>query len=106
MNESIEHVAKLLKKARKTKGLSQRALSLKAGIPQSHISKIENGAVNLRLSSLIELNRVLGLELMLIPQKAASATKIISDSFRSSPALDKTKPATPHNRMYQLDDED
>lgn len=80
MRESIAHIAKQLKEAREAKGLSQRGLSAKAGIPQSHISKIENGAVNLQLSSLIELSRVLGLELMLVPQKAAPAAKSLARS--------------------------
>ena len=55
MSYATEHIAESLKAARERKGLSQRALSAKAGVPQSHISKIENGAVDLRLSSLVEL---------------------------------------------------
>ena len=58
MNYAIEHIARTIKAARETKGLSQRALSEKAGVPQSHISKIESGAVDLRVSSLVELGRV------------------------------------------------
>ncbi len=71
------HIAKLLKTARERKGLSQRALSAKAGVPQSHISKIENGAVDLRLSSLVELARVLDLELALVPRKKLPAVRAI-----------------------------
>ena len=91
MHESIAHIAEQLKQARAAKGLSQRALSAKAGIPQSHISKIESGAVNLQLSSLIELSRVLGLELMLVPQKAAPAAKsvVISAAGQSQRATDR-----------------
>lgn len=42
MNESILEFASILKNARKTKKLSQRGLSELAGVPQSHISNIEN----------------------------------------------------------------
>lgn len=80
MQESIKHIAEQIKVARENKGLSQRALSKKVGIPQSHISKIENGTVNLQLSSLIELARVLDLELMLIPKKNSKATLSLNKS--------------------------
>ena len=46
-----------LKSARTAKGLSQRALSERTGVPQSHISKIEGGGTDIRLSSLTELAR-------------------------------------------------
>ena len=69
MTYSIEHIADKLKTARESKRLSQRALSEKVGVPQSHISKIENGAVDLKLSTLIELSRALDLEVMLVPRK-------------------------------------
>lgn len=77
MDYVAENIANKLKAAREKKGLSQRALSEKAGVPQSHISKIENGAVDLRLSSLVELARVLDLELMLVPRKFVSAVQSI-----------------------------
>jgi transcriptional regulator with XRE-family HTH domain len=73
MSHATQQLGNTLKAAREAKGLSQRALSDKAGVPQSHISKIENGAVDLRVSSLVELGRVLDLELMLVPRKATSA---------------------------------
>ena len=68
MKYSVEHIGTILKNARLEKGLSQRALSVKSGVPQSHISKIESGLVDLQTSSLIELSRVLDLELMLVPR--------------------------------------
>ena len=46
MSYESEKLAATLKAAREKKGLSQRALSAHAGVPQSHISKIESGAVN------------------------------------------------------------
>ncbi len=75
MDHSIQHIAQALKKARQAKGLSQRALSRRVGIPQGHISRIENAAVDLTLSSLIQLSRALHLELMLVPRKLIPAVQ-------------------------------
>jgi transcriptional regulator with XRE-family HTH domain len=77
MSYATAHIASTLKNAREAKGLSQRALSKLAGVPQSHISKIENGAVDLRLSSLVELARVLDLELTFVPRKSVPAVRSI-----------------------------
>ena len=75
MGYQTEVVVHSLKVARESKQLSQRALSKKVGITQSHISKIENGAVDLQLSNLIELARALDLEVMLIPRKLVSTVQ-------------------------------
>jgi transcriptional regulator with XRE-family HTH domain len=100
MNYAIAHIAEQLKAARQAKGLSQRTLSQLAGVPQSHISKIENGAVDLRLTSLIELSRVLGLELTLVPRKALPAiNSIIRSSERTDENVGMVRPA------YSLDGE-
>jgi len=100
MNYTLTDIAKKLKAERKAQGLSQRALSKLVGVPQSHISKIENGMVDLRLSSLIELARVLGLELTLVPRKALPAVQsIIRGSVRSS----KTESV---RSAYALEDDD
>ena len=85
MEYTITHIANKLKAARESQGLSQRALSKLAGVPQSHISKIENGTVDLRLSSLIELARALNLELTLVPRKVLPAVKSIVRSSVSHP---------------------
>ncbi|WP_303672901.1 helix-turn-helix domain-containing protein [Vampirovibrio chlorellavorus] len=65
MNELIQ----ILSRARKRIGLSQAALGQKLGMPQSHISKIEKGEVDLRLSSLIDMARLLGLDLLIVPRE-------------------------------------
>ena len=84
MTYATEHIAPTLRSARETQGLSQRALSAMAGVPQSHISKIENGTVDLRVSSLVELARVLDLELILVPRKAVSAVHAVARSRAAS----------------------
>lgn len=78
MNYEIEHLAQQLKSARLAKGMSQRALSRETQLPQSHISKIENGNVDLRLSSLVAIARVLGLELILVPRKSLPAVESVT----------------------------
>jgi len=80
MTYASEHIAAALVDARKRKGLSQRELSKRSGVPQSHISKIESNIVDLRLSSLASLAYALDLELTLIPRKAAPAVRSISRS--------------------------
>ena len=66
-------------------------MSEKAGVPQGHISKIENGAVDLRLSSLIELARVLDLELTLVPRKTVPAIQSIVRSSEGSASRSAAK---------------
>ena len=82
---STEHIADMLKSAREGKGLSQRALSEQTGVPQGHISKIENNTVDLRASNLVKLARVLELEVVLAPRKAVPAIQsIVRDNVESN----------------------
>ena len=94
MDYNIEEIIQVIKKARQNKGLSQRALSAKAGLPQSHISKIEQGDVNIKMSTLIDLARALDLEIKLVPRKLVPAVNSITRQS-SSP--------TP---AYSLEDDD
>jgi len=77
MNYMTEPITQALKNAREACGLSQRELSVKTGVPQSHISKIENDAVDLRVSSLAALAHALGMQLVLVPRKNVSAVNAI-----------------------------
>lgn len=83
MSYASENIAEALKEARENKGLSQRELSARSGVPQSHISKIESNAVDLRLSSLASLAHALDLELTMIPRKSAPAVRSIVRSTGS-----------------------
>jgi len=80
MKYAITDIAEKLKATREAKGFSQRKLSQLAGVPQGHISKIESGNVDLRVSSLIELTRALGLELTLVPRNTLPAVNTIAKS--------------------------
>jgi transcriptional regulator with XRE-family HTH domain len=84
LSYAIEEFSEQLRAAREKKGLSQRELSALAGVPQSHISKIENSGVDLRISSLAAIARALDLELTLVPRKALPAVKSVSRSVTQS----------------------
>jgi transcriptional regulator with XRE-family HTH domain len=88
MKDSIQELAHTLKAARDNKGLSQRALGKLAGVPQGHISKIEAGEVDLRVSSLIELARALDLEVTLVPRRTLPAIESVVNLNRA-PISDK-----------------
>ncbi len=100
MTYETEHIASELKQAREAKGLSQRQLAKLSGVPQSHISKIEANAVDLRLSSLVTLARTLDLEVTLVPRKAIPTVRSILLGMANPEGKQASRPA------YSLDDED
>ena len=75
MGAGIEEIAVRVREARIAKALTQKELGQRVGLPQSHISKIEKGAVDLKLSSLVEIARALDLEITLVPRKALPAVE-------------------------------
>jgi transcriptional regulator with XRE-family HTH domain len=75
MSAGIDEIAASIHAARQAKALTQKELGQRVGLPQSHISKIEKGAVNLQLSSLVEIARALDLEVILVPRKALPAVE-------------------------------
>jgi transcriptional regulator with XRE-family HTH domain len=73
MNEII----KQLKQARQERKLKQSELGSKLGLPQSHISKIEKGGTDPRLSTVEDMARLLGQELVLVPRAMLPAIRAI-----------------------------
>jgi HTH-type transcriptional regulator / antitoxin HipB len=68
-------------KARRDHGWSQRELAGKVGLPQVHISAIETGKVAPRYNTLLDLVRVLGFDLVLVPRSLVPAVQsLIRDS--------------------------
>lgn len=74
---ALGDIASSIKAARLAKGWSQRELSSRASVVQPQISRFENGAVDLHLSTLVELARTLDLELKLIPRTALPAVTAV-----------------------------
>jgi len=100
MSYSTQYIAQQLKEARENRRISQRELSTRSGVPQSHISKIEGGNVDLRLSSLVAIARALELEFVLVPRKYLSAVNSIVGSASSENG------GQPHRPAYSLDVEE
>jgi predicted transcriptional regulator len=78
MGHSVSHWVEQLKLARKRKGLTQAELGKKVGLPQSYISKVEGGSIDIRLSSLLEMARALELEPMLVPRQIVPAVQSLT----------------------------
>jgi transcriptional regulator with XRE-family HTH domain len=73
-------LVQILKRAREDKELTQTALAEKLGLNQSSIAKIESGQVDLPTSRFVEMARVLGLEVVLIPKEKAGAIQALLKS--------------------------
>lgn len=64
---SVHSIAQKLKRARVEKGLTQSALAKILNVPQSYIAKIETGNTDLRSSTLLEITKLLDLEIIFVP---------------------------------------
>jgi len=96
--DQIHPIVAALVSARQRAGLSQRALGAKVGISQSHLSKIERAAVDPQVSSLVEIARALGVELMLVPKQLVPAVQALEREAQAG--------GSPQRRAYRLDDSD
>src|SRR6266849_10373854 len=66
-----------LKEARKSRGWSQAELGQRSGLPQMHISGIETGKIVPRFDTLLDLVRVLGYDLLLVPRSLAPGVQAL-----------------------------
>jgi transcriptional regulator with XRE-family HTH domain len=57
-----------LRAARQSRSWSQAEVGRRVGLPQMHISGIESGKVVPRFDTLLELVRVLGYDLLMVPR--------------------------------------
>ncbi|CAN5603986.1 hypothetical protein BH11CYA1_BH11CYA1_46860 [soil metagenome] len=70
--ETIQPTISSIANARKAKSLTQTELGRKLGLPQSYVSRLESGGLDIRLSTTIEIARYLGFEVMLVPKTMAT----------------------------------
>ncbi|KGF68053.1 XRE family transcriptional regulator [Hoeflea sp. BAL378] len=84
MAYKTEHITQQLRSAREARKMSQRELSARSGLTQSHISQIERGTMEPGLDSLVDVARALDLEIVLAPKKLMPAIRSILDSIATS----------------------
>ena len=64
-----------IKEARLKRGWGQRELAAHVGLPQPHISAIESGNIVPRFDTLLDLVRVLGQDVLLVPRALVPAVQ-------------------------------
>lgn len=74
----MSDIIKSIKALRAQKGFSQAELGQKLGLPQSHISKIEKGGADPRLSTVADMARLLDAELVLVPRELATKVEAMA----------------------------
>lgn len=70
--------------ARQERGWSQAELGRRVGLPQVHISAIENGKVVPKFNTLLDFVRVLGYDLLLVPRSLVPAVQSIVRDHRQA----------------------
>jgi transcriptional regulator with XRE-family HTH domain len=89
-------------KARRERGWSQAELGRQVGLPQAHISGIETGRVTPRLDTLLDLVRVLGHDLVLVPR---ALVPMIQALERDHGSPDSGGPEAAERPLYEPDED-
>lgn len=76
-NETLQAIGNAFAKARLTAGLTQEQLAELAGISRPRYRDIEKGTVAARATTLTNIARALGLEMVLIPQALLPALQAL-----------------------------
>jgi HTH-type transcriptional regulator / antitoxin HipB len=92
-----------LRYERERQGLSQVQLGQHLGVPQSQITRIERGASDIRLSTLLEVAHALGLEPVLIPKSLLPAVRHL---LRKQQGGVESTVTTPPRRLLGSEPED
>jgi transcriptional regulator with XRE-family HTH domain len=82
LNRLPEELRQELKQARLKRGWSQLELGERVGLPQVHISAIENGKTVPRYDTLLDLVRVLDRDLVMVPRALVPAVQALIRDYR------------------------
>ncbi len=99
-SEAIYQLGRLLLHARKQAGLTQEQVAERAGITRPRYRDIEQGDAAARATTLINVARALGMELMLIPQAMVPGVNALL-----RPSDDEDRPAFTTDMNDDDDDE-
>ena len=86
-----------IKQTRRKRGWGQRELAAKVGLPQPHISGIESGQIVPRFDTLLDLVRVLDLDILLVPRALVPAVQSLVRAER--------EPESAERPLYAADEE-
>lgn len=87
-----------IKQARAKRGWGQRQLGLAVGLPQPHISAIESGEIVPRFDTLLDLVRVLDLDLLLVPRTLVPAVQSLIRA--------QNEPESEEKPLYAIDEDE
>lgn len=76
-SELLDELGGLLRQARLVAGLTQEQVADLAGISRPRYRDIETGAAAARVTTLMNVSRALGLEMMLVPQAMVPAVRAL-----------------------------
>ena len=86
-SDALLDIGRLLKATRKTRQLTQEQVADMAGISRPRYREIEAGSRAARTTTLINITRALGLELMLVPQAMVPAVDALLRPHDDLPAF-------------------
>lgn len=95
---AITQLTSRIKQSRLERQWSQTELGERVGLNQKNVSRIEASKQDLRTSTLVELARAVGLELMLVPRAMVPAIQSILRTETLDPGEERP--------LYSLDDDD
>jgi transcriptional regulator with XRE-family HTH domain len=87
-----------IKQARAKRSWSQRQLGVAVGLPQPHISAIESGEIVPRFDTLLDLVRVLDLDLLLVPRPLVPALQSLIRA--------QNEPDSEEKPLYAVDEDE
>ncbi len=92
-----------LKVARLKRGWSQATLGKQSGLPQAHISGIETGKIVPRFDTLLDLVRVLGQDLLMVPRELLPAVQALIRDYQYQAENSRNEEA---HSLYAVEGED
>jgi HTH-type transcriptional regulator / antitoxin HipB len=87
-----------IKQARTKRGWGQRELGAQIGLPQPHISAIESGGIVPRFDTLLDIVRVLDLDLLLVPRSLVPAVQSLIRAHKEPESVERP--------LYAVDDDE
>ncbi len=93
-----EDLRQQIKEARVKRGWGQRELGAEIGLPQPHISAIESGEIVPRFDTLLDIVRVLDMDLLLVPRSLVPAVQSLIRAQKEPESVERP--------LYAAEDEE